>query len=199
MRSLSSQHCCLYSRQRIQLEELADDTSAGSPYVWFAAVRAQSQESETNGTPDQEPSGSEAVHMSCGRRVPWVSITFTCPNPGAEYFNTQQVSGIKFSDLYLFTMFFLLPFTVKSLNVKNPSRWWATKLVFAKCHRRARIVRRSLRSWATTARRVSSSVNHSPAECIRSEFISSTWVSLRSLLVCFSVRVNLRSLRRWNF
>jgi hypothetical protein len=70
MRSLSSQHSGLYSRQRIQLEELENDTSAGSPYVGIAAVWPQSEESETNGTSDQKSTGAEAVRLPCGGRVP---------------------------------------------------------------------------------------------------------------------------------
>lgn len=65
MRSLSSQHSGLYSRQRIQLEELANDTSAGSPYVGIIAVRTQSEEGKTNGASDKESPGAEAVHLPC--------------------------------------------------------------------------------------------------------------------------------------
>lgn len=180
MRPLSSQHCGLYSRQRIQLEELANDTSAGPPYVGFVAVRSQSEESETNGAPDKEPSGAEAVHLPCRRRIPRVSSF----NPLADPFtlnpivpitkHVQQVSWIRFSDLS--TMFCLFPSSplVKLSNVKSPSKWWATRLVFAKYHRRARIAWPNSRSSATMERRVSSSANLSLAECIRSEFIFST-------------------------
>lgn len=73
MRSLPSQHRGLYSRQRIQLEELADDTSAGSPYFGPVAVWAQSQEGKTNGAPDKKPTSVETVRLPRWRRVSRVS------------------------------------------------------------------------------------------------------------------------------
>lgn len=69
LRSLPSQHCGLYPRQRIQLEELAYNTSTRSPYFRTASVWSKSKKSKTDGAPDTKPSSAETVHLPCWRRI----------------------------------------------------------------------------------------------------------------------------------
>lgn len=76
VRSLSSQHSGLYPRQRVQSEELADNTQTRSVNIGLVAVRAQSQEGATDGTSDQESTGAEAIHLPGRRRIPRVSFLF---------------------------------------------------------------------------------------------------------------------------
>lgn len=60
LRPLPPQHGGLYSRQRIQLEELADDPPARSADVGTAAVRPQPEEGASDGAPDPPPASAEA-------------------------------------------------------------------------------------------------------------------------------------------
>jgi len=115
MRPLSSQHGGLYSRQRIQLEELADDSSIRSPYIGIIAVRSQSQESKTNGAPDKEPAGAEAVHLSCRRRISRVSHnpvgSLSGLLPASDPFPSLLLHN-KCLDLISDLLPFLIPFSV---------------------------------------------------------------------------------------
>lgn len=69
LRSLPSQHCGLYSRQRIQLKELANNSSARSLNFRTTFIRPKSEESKTNGASNTKSPGAETVHLPCWRRI----------------------------------------------------------------------------------------------------------------------------------
>lgn len=159
MRSVQAQHCRLYTCQGVQSEESTHDSSPRSTHLGSLALRAKSEEGASNGTADPKQAGGQGVYLSCRGRFPRVSVI--------------QILII-FS---IFKMRFLLIIAV-SWSVRNPLRWSATRLAFARYLKRARIAPQPSKSCPRMVTLAWCCASLSPVACIRYECTCNIWVGI---------------------
>lgn len=74
VRKVQTQYCSIHPGQGVPPEEPKNNTPPRSTHQWSATIRPNTQESSSNGTPDQKPASAEGVRLSGGRRISRVSF-----------------------------------------------------------------------------------------------------------------------------